>query len=95
MRCHEIAPCLEDLLDEELEAASPVHEHLAACPECRRRLEWLAASREAFRTLPPERPRNGFDRRLAERIAVETGAKALPTRGEVWRRPGLQWALAA
>lgn len=50
MRCNEIAPYLEDLLDGELgEAAEPVRDHLAACPECRRRLDWLSASREAFR----------------------------------------------
>lgn len=104
MRCDEIVPYLEDLLDGEPdEAAAPARDHIAECPECRHRLDWLAASRAAFRSLPPERPRNGFDRRLAERIAVETGAEILPDRGEPWRRPfpawlrrpAVQWAVAA
>jgi hypothetical protein len=104
MRCDEIAPYLEDLLDGEPdEAAALALDHIAECPECRHRLDWLAASREAFRSLPPERPRNGFDRRLAERIAVETGVEMLPDRDEPWRRPlpawlrrpAVQWAVAA
>lgn len=103
MRCDEITPYLEDLLDGEPDEATALAlDHIAECPECRRRLDWLAASREAFRSLPPERPRNGFDRRLAERIAVETGVEILPDRDEPWRplpawlrRPAVQWAVAA
>lgn len=104
MNCIEITSLLEDLLGGDLdEAEQVVREHLAECPGCRRRHEWLVVTREAFRELPPERPRSGFDRRLAERIAFEVGTPAIPQRVRFWRRPmaawilrpSLQWALAA
>ncbi|HYH47711.1 MAG TPA: hypothetical protein VEG34_18665 [Thermoanaerobaculia bacterium] len=43
-------------------------EHLASCPRCRERRQWLALAGAEFRNLPPERPSADFDRRLRERV---------------------------
>jgi anti-sigma factor RsiW len=70
MDCKEAEPFLLDQADGLLDAASApaVRRHLAACPRCRERQQWLAASRSAFRTLRPEQPSPAFDRRLRERL---------------------------
>jgi hypothetical protein len=46
--------------------ASPLSltQHLASCPRCRERRQWLELAGAEFRKLPPERPSADFDRRL-------------------------------
>lgn len=52
------------LLDEPGEPTPLLSQHLASCPRCRERRQWLALAGAEFRKLPPERPSADFDRRL-------------------------------
>ncbi len=42
--------------------------HLAACPGCRDRRQWLELARSGFRELPPERTSAAFDRQLRAQL---------------------------
>lgn len=70
-------------------AAPTVEAHIHSCPHCRRELETLRPAMAAFAAWPTDvlRPAGSLQRRLAERIAGETGAEPVPPPASEWREP--------
>jgi len=66
-----------------------VEAHLAACEHCRRELEALKPVVDAFTSWPADvlRPAPSLQRRLAERIAAETGTKPVLPIATPWSEP--------
>lgn len=102
--CRRAESRLSPWLDGELDAgeARALEEHLRVCSSCRRRGETLAAAREQFRRLPPERSRLQAADVLARVAAEEEAASWWGPSGRVrevgrWltsrRRPPLAAAL--
>jgi hypothetical protein len=84
---------LSAYLDGELPAPErvAVEEHLAACVDCERRLEQLAALDAAARALPVVAPAGYFEA-LPERVRARLQARR---GGSAWRLPVWSWAAAA
>ena len=92
MDCSEFAQRLDDLLDGRLHALGrkAIEEHLARCPDCRRRQEHAVALMESLRRLAPPALHPGFiDQALSRATRPAAGASRAK-----WR-PVLGMALAA
>ena len=66
-----------------------VEAHIAACPHCRKELEMLRSTVDAFACWPTDvlRPAASLQARLSQRIAAETGRQpVLPPEGQ-WSEP--------
>lgn len=70
--------------------AAAVQAHLDSCEHCRRELQALRPVVDAFAGWPADvlRPGPSLQRRLAERIAAETGGKAVWPVETTWSEPG-------
>lgn len=68
---------------------SAVEAHIAACPECQRELESLRPVVDRFVSWPADvlRPPASLQRRLALRIAEETGSPPVPPPARRWSEP--------
>jgi anti-sigma factor RsiW len=86
--CPDKEPMLHALLDGELDAAnaSALETHLAACPDCARRLEDLKALHERLTELPPTPAPEALKGRIEAMIGAETRRAARPAAR--WTRPG-------
>jgi anti-sigma factor ChrR (cupin superfamily) len=71
--------------------AAAIEAHLASCADCRRELEMLEPAVDALVAWPTDvlRPAPGLERRLAVRIAAETGGKPVLPPARQWHEP--QW----
>jgi anti-sigma factor ChrR (cupin superfamily) len=69
--------------------ASAVEAHLASCSECRQELETLRPVADSFVFWPTAvlRPRASLQRRLAQRLAAETGDQPVPPPTRQWQEP--------
>jgi anti-sigma factor ChrR (cupin superfamily) len=65
--------------------------HLASCPDCRRELQKLRPTIDAFVSWPTDvlRPATSLNERLARRIAEETGKAPVLPSDDGWSEP--QW----
>ena len=63
--------------------------HIASCPDCQRELESLRPVVNRFVSWPTDvlRPTASLQKRLAQRIAAETGAQPVPPPAPQWSEP--------
>src|SRR5437868_70312 len=66
-----------------------VEAHLSSCPQCRRELEMLRPIIDSFASWPTDvlRPAASLQRRLAHRIAAETGGNPVLPATRKWSEP--------
>ena len=69
--------------------AADVEAHMAACPQCRKELETLRPIADTFVFWPTDvlRPSASLQKRLARRIAAETGDNLVPPPPRRWEDP--------
>jgi anti-sigma factor ChrR (cupin superfamily) len=75
--------------------AAALEAHAAACPDCRREMETLGPTVDAFASWPTDvvRPRASLWNRLSQRIALETGGKPVEAPARGWVEP--DWKVVA
>jgi anti-sigma factor ChrR (cupin superfamily) len=68
---------------------SAVEAHLSSCAQCRRELETLRPLIDSFVAWPTDvlRPAESLQRRLARRIAAETGGESVVPAARQWSEP--------